>query len=125
MRAPVVRRHDGTLVVLANHRVYLKVSKTLLLIYNRRPQRYVNPVLDDPPGSVQAVSSSFTSPVMPEVAGQHFWKSEISLSFTHLLLEELHGIGLGLLGYLDIWFHGLVIGVAGPFHNHLGRDTAG
>ena len=49
MRAPVVCRHDGTLAVLANHRVYLKVSKTLLLIYNRRPQRYVNPVLDDPP----------------------------------------------------------------------------
>ena len=52
MRAPIVRRHDGTLVVPANHRVYLKVSKTLLLIYDRRPQRYVNPVLDDPPGSV-------------------------------------------------------------------------
>ena len=69
MRAPVVCRHDGTLVVLANHRVYLKVSKTLLLIYNRRPRRYVNPVLDDPPGYVQAVSSSFTSPMMPEVAG--------------------------------------------------------
>ena len=38
MRAPVVRRHDGTPAVLANHSVYLKVSKTLLLIYNRRPQ---------------------------------------------------------------------------------------
>ena len=32
MRAPVIRRHDGPLAVLANHRVYLKVSKTLLLI---------------------------------------------------------------------------------------------
>jgi len=69
MRAPVVRRHDGTLVVPANHSVYFKVSKTLLLFYNRRPQRYVNSVLDDPSGSVQAVLSSFTSPAMPEVAG--------------------------------------------------------
>ena len=70
MCAPVVRRHDGTLVVLANHRVYLKVSKTLLLIYNRRSQRYVNPVLDDSPGPILAIASSFTSTAMPEVTRQ-------------------------------------------------------
>ena len=70
MRAPVVRRHDGTPAVLANHSVYLKVSKTLLLIYNRRPQRYVNPVLDEPPGPVLAIASSFTSTAMPEVTRQ-------------------------------------------------------
>ena len=52
MRAPVVCRHDGALAVPAYHRVYLKVSETLLLIYNSRPQRYVNPVLDDSPGTV-------------------------------------------------------------------------
>ncbi len=28
------------------------LTVALLLIYNRRPQRYVNPVLDDSPGSV-------------------------------------------------------------------------
>ena len=67
MRAPVVCRHDGTLVVPASHRIYLKVSKTLLLIYNRRPQRYVNPVLDNSPGTVQAVTSSLPSTAVPEV----------------------------------------------------------
>ena len=43
----------------------------------------------------------------------------------HLLLEELHCIGLGFLGNLDIGLHGLVVGVAGPFHDNLGRDAAG
>ena len=38
---------DCTLEVPDNHRVYFKVSKTLLLIYNRRSQQNVNPVLDD------------------------------------------------------------------------------
>ena len=70
MRAPVVCRHDGPPAVLANHSVYLKFSKTLLLIYNRRPQRYVNPVLDEPPGPVLAIASSFTSTAMPEVTRQ-------------------------------------------------------
>ena len=45
--------------------------------------------------------------------------------FLHFLLEELHGIGLGLLGNLDIGLHGLVVGVAGPLHQHLRRDAAG
>ena len=40
-------------------------------------------------------------------------------------LEELHGIGLGLLGNLDIGLHGLIVGVAGPLHHHLGRNAAG
>ncbi len=43
------------------------------------------------------------------------------LFLLHFGFEELHGIGLGLLGYLDIRFHGLVVGVAGPLHHHLGR----
>ena len=42
--------------------------------------------------------------------------------FLHLLLKELHGIGLGLLGNVDVGFHGLVVGVAGPFHHYLQRD---
>ena len=45
--------------------------------------------------------------------------------FLHLLLEELHGIGLCLLGNLDIGLHGLVVGVAGPLHHNLRRDTSG
>ena len=47
------------------------------------------------------------------------------LLLLHLLLEELHGIGLGLLGNLDIGLHGLIVGVAGPLHHHLGRNAAG
>ncbi len=43
--------------------------------------------------------------------------------FLYFLLEELHGIGLGLLGNLDIGLHGLIVGVAGPFHYHLRRDA--
>ena len=54
----------------------------------------------------------------------HFWKSESSVLFLHLLLKELHGIGLGLLGNLDIGHHGLIVGVAGPFHHYLRRDAA-
>ena len=47
MRAPVVRRHDGTLVVPANHRVYLEVSKTLLLIYRTTASAIYQPCLND------------------------------------------------------------------------------
>ena len=32
----------------------------------------------------------------------HFWKSESSVLFLHLLLEELHGIGLGLRGGMPL-----------------------
>ena len=67
---------------------------------------------------------------------KHFWKSEIILKIhfcksgfflllAQRVLKSLHGIGLGLLGNLDIRLHGLVVGVAGPLHHHLGRDTAG
>ena len=45
--------------------------------------------------------------------------------FLQFLVKELHGIGLSLLGNGNVWFHSLVIGVAGPFHHHLGRDAAG
>ena len=39
---------------------------------------------------------------------KHFWKSESSVLFLHLLLEELHG---------------LVVGVAGPLHHNLWLDA--
>ena len=40
----------------------------------------------------------------------------------HLTFKQGHGIGLGLLGNLDVGFHGLVIRVTGPFHDHLLRN---
>ena len=56
---------------------------------------------------------------------KHFWKSESSVLLLHFLLEEFHGIGLGLLGNDDVGFHGLVVGVAGPLHHNLRRDATG
>ena len=39
--------------------------------------------------------------------------------------KGIHGVGLGLAGNVNIRFHGLVVTVAGPFHDHLRRDAAG
>ena len=36
-----------------------------------------------------------------------------------------HSVGLGAGGNVDVGFHGFVVGVAGPFHDYLGRDAAG
>ena len=36
-----------------------------------------------------------------------------------------HSVGLGAGGDVDVGFHRLVVGVAGPFHDYLGRDAAG
>ena len=36
-----------------------------------------------------------------------------------------HSVGLGAGGDVDVGFHGFVVGVAGPFHDYLGRDAAG
>lgn len=41
------------------------------------------------------------------------------------LIKQFHCIDLGLLGNINIRLHGLVVGVAGPFHDNLRRDTAG
>jgi len=30
------------------------------------------------------------------------------------IFNEFHGVGLSLLGDVDVWFHCLVVGVAGP-----------
>lgn len=40
-------------------------------------------------------------------------------------LKDGHGVGFGLFGNVDIWFHGFVVGVTGPFHDDLGRDAGG
>ena len=45
--------------------------------------------------------------------------------FLQLLVEQLHCIDLGLLCNIYIRFHGLVVGVAGPFHDNLRWDAAG
>jgi len=47
------------------------------------------------------------------------------LLLLHLGLKELHGIGLGLLGYLNIRLHRLIVGMAGPLHHNLRRYAAG
>lgn len=41
------------------------------------------------------------------------------------LLEHRHLLGLYLFGYVDIRFHRLIIGMPGPFHDHLRRDAGG
>ena len=41
------------------------------------------------------------------------------------LLHRFDGGGLGAVGYVDIGFHGLVVGMAGEFHDDLGRDADG
>ena len=41
------------------------------------------------------------------------------------LLHLLDGVLLGGFGDVDVGFHGFVVGVAGPFHDYLGRDAAG
>ena len=41
------------------------------------------------------------------------------------LIKQFHCIDFGLLCNINIRFHGLVAGVAGPLHYNLGRNTAG
>ena len=38
-------------------------------------------------------------------------------------LENGHLLGLDFLGNVDVRSHGFVVGVAGPFHHHLGRNA--
>ena len=35
------------------------------------------------------------------------------------LLEKIHGLDLGLFGDVNVWFHGFIVAVAGPFHYDL------
>lgn len=38
-------------------------------------------------------------------------------------IEERHGFGFGFVSDVDVWFHALIVGMAGPLHDDLGRDT--
>ena len=39
--------------------------------------------------------------------------------------KDCHLFGLDFLGNIDVGLHGLVVFVAGPFHDYLGRNAAG
>ena len=48
-------------------------------------------------------------------------------SFYYLLplgiIKFLHGLGFDFIAHIDIGLHGLVVAVASPFHDYLGRDA--
>ena len=52
-------------------------------------------------------------------------KIQIAELSVETFLENGHLLGLDFLGDVDIGFHGLVVGMAGPFHDNLRRDSAG
>lgn len=67
MCAPVVCRHDGSLMVLAYHCIYLKVAEAALLIHYLRPLLNAYAVLDYASGPVRSPSLRIFAPLAPEV----------------------------------------------------------
>lgn len=39
------------------------------------------------------------------------------------LIESAHCVSLDIVSNVDVGFHGLIVAVSRPFHDHLCRDT--